>query len=258
MEEIKGNFGKVILCDNMDKEYGLPSLKDQSFDLCLTDPPYNLNYDPKKTNKKFLSYEGKDQNSYDSNEILYNDLIPNYEEFSKNWFESISRITNERVIFTCGNPNLQFWMGYKKPVEILIMAKENGGTPTNYVRFSLKEFILVYGFYKSFTFQRDVIKIINPCGFLKEGDWIHPSPKPLQLYREILKQVNPKSVIDPFMGSGTTAQVCEELGIKYLGYELNIDAKGKRANYDKDIQLRIDLGIEIKSKSTKQSSLFEF
>ena len=32
-------------------------------------------------------------------------------------------------------------------------------------------------------------------------------------------------VLDPFMGSGTTAQVAQDLGRKYLGCELNIDYK---------------------------------
>jgi hypothetical protein len=32
-------------------------------------------------------------------------------------------------------------------------------------------------------------------------------------------------VLDPFMGSGTTAQVAQQLGRKYLGCELNQDYK---------------------------------
>ena len=32
-------------------------------------------------------------------------------------------------------------------------------------------------------------------------------------------------VLDPFMGSGTTAQVAQNLGRKYLGCELNLDYK---------------------------------
>ena len=32
-------------------------------------------------------------------------------------------------------------------------------------------------------------------------------------------------VLDPFMGSGTTAQVAQNLGRKYLGCELNFEYK---------------------------------
>jgi DNA modification methylase len=37
-------------------------------------------------------------------------------------------------------------------------------------------------------------------------------------------------VLDPFMGSGTTAQVAQDLGRKYLGCELNIDYKPLQDN----------------------------
>jgi DNA modification methylase len=37
-------------------------------------------------------------------------------------------------------------------------------------------------------------------------------------------------VLDPFMGSGTTAQVAQNLGRQYLGCELNIDYKSLQAN----------------------------
>lgn len=61
----------------------------------------------------------------------------------------------------------------------------------------------------------------------------HPTQKPEALFLEILKAFCPKdpdgryvgSVLDPFVGSGTTAVVCERLNaegheIKYLGIEL--------------------------------------
>jgi DNA modification methylase len=32
-------------------------------------------------------------------------------------------------------------------------------------------------------------------------------------------------VLDPFMGSGTTAQVAQDLGRQYLGCELNLEYK---------------------------------
>ena len=39
--------------DCMDKEQGLPSLPDKSFDLCLTDPPYNIKF------KGYCGYGGE-------------------------------------------------------------------------------------------------------------------------------------------------------------------------------------------------------
>ena len=51
--------------------------------------------------------------------------------------------------------------------------------------------------------------------------FIHPSPKSFQIWDYIIRKLNPKSVIDPFLGSGTTAEVCTKLGIPWIGYEIN-------------------------------------
>ena len=48
--------------------------------------------------------------------------------------------------------------------------------------------------------------------------------------------MKPVSVIDPFIGSGTTAEVCIKLGIPYIGYEIN-------PIYKHDIDIRINSGI---------------
>lgn len=51
----------------------------------------------------------------------------------------------------------------------------------------------------------------------------HPSIKPLELVKRHLKHACTKDMVvfDPFLGSGTTAVACKELGINYLGFELN-------------------------------------
>ena len=50
----------------------------------------------------------------------------------------------------------------------------------------------------------------------------HPAQYPEELIERIIKVgTNPGDlVLDPFMGSGTTAAVAKRLGRKYVGYEL--------------------------------------
>jgi len=43
----------------------------------------------------------------------------------------------------------------------------------------------------------------------------------LKLWGWVLDQLKPASVVDPFLGSGTTAYACEQRGIPYLGIELD-------------------------------------
>ena len=51
----------------------------------------------------------------------------------------------------------------------------------------------------------------------------HPSPKPIEAMRKLMHHYCEKDwiVYDPFMGSGTTAIVCEEMGFKWIGSEIS-------------------------------------
>lgn len=51
----------------------------------------------------------------------------------------------------------------------------------------------------------------------------HPTIKPLNIIKNFLINSSRENelVLDPFMGSGTTAVACKELGRNYIGFELN-------------------------------------
>ncbi len=51
-----------------------------------------------------------------------------------------------------------------------------------------------------------------------DGSVFHPSQKPLQLMALMLR-VNPRSVVDPFMGTGTTGVACAQRGVAFTGIE---------------------------------------
>ncbi|MDR3048467.1 MAG: site-specific DNA-methyltransferase [Elusimicrobiota bacterium] len=63
----------------------------------------------------------------------------------------------------------------------------------------------------------------------------HPTQKPLEIIDRMILASSPKKgfVLDPFMGSGTTALSCIKNDRDYIGFELNID-------YCKLIKTRID------------------
>lgn len=48
----------------------------------------------------------------------------------------------------------------------------------------------------------------------------HPTPKPYDLLKKLLWRVDGESVIDPFMGSGTTLRAAKDLGRKAIGIEI--------------------------------------
>lgn len=53
----------------------------------------------------------------------------------------------------------------------------------------------------------------------------HPTVKPLKLIKYLVKLVTPPNgiVLDPFFGTGTLGVACEELGIRWIGIELNLE-----------------------------------
>ena len=55
----------------------------------------------------------------------------------------------------------------------------------------------------------------------RERSNIHPTQKPVDLLKEIMGWHDFETVLDPFMGSGTTAVAAKELGKHFLGFEAN-------------------------------------
>jgi DNA modification methylase len=55
------------------------------------------------------------------------------------------------------------------------------------------------------------------------GDWTRPTQKPVALMQWCLGFLpNAQTILDPFMGSGTTLVACERMGRKGIGIELDL------------------------------------
>jgi len=144
-------------------------------------------------------------------ELCFTD--PEYFIFDTKWIDQILRIC-KGLIFTPGKDYLYDYITYKKPnYHIKYWYCPNGlGT-------YLIEPFLCHGKISKISHIREVIDI--PFSKLDYRVKDHPYPKLYKVYEYFIKRLNPKSVIDPFIGSGTTAEVCTKLGIKWLGYEIN-------------------------------------
>jgi site-specific DNA-methyltransferase (adenine-specific) len=59
----------------------------------------------------------------------------------------------------------------------------------------------------------------------REGDTAHPTVKPLALMRYLVKLVTPPggTVLEPFAGSGTTAEACVLEGFRCIAIEMTDD-----------------------------------
>ncbi len=67
----------------------------------------------------------------------------------------------------------------------------------------------------------------------------HPSPKPISCMKKLVDRLSEKNhtILDPFMGSGTTGVACKELGRNFIGIEIE-------PKYFEIAQRRINQAIE--------------
>jgi site-specific DNA-methyltransferase (adenine-specific)/modification methylase len=57
------------------------------------------------------------------------------------------------------------------------------------------------------------------AGELQNREFCHPSQKPVEVMRWCIPS-DARSVLDPYMGSGTTGVACANLGRKFIGIEI--------------------------------------
>lgn len=64
--------------------------------------------------------------------------------------------------------------------------------------------------------------VIKQCWIVTRASMgrVHPHEKPVDLLRHVVEKAPGKTVLDPFMGSGTTGVACARLGRKFIGIEI--------------------------------------
>lgn len=173
----------------------LPLLEPNSVDLVLTDPPYGIGIEY----GKFI------------------DTVENVKNLVKLIMPEILRI-GKRVLLTCGTRQIMF---YPEPKWILCWLNRAGAF-CNPWGFTCWQPILAYGpdpYLENNKGSRpDVIEHneISP----KTG---HPCPKPQMFWNKLLSRgsiLNTDTILDPFLGSGTTAVAAKQLGRKFIGIEI--------------------------------------
>jgi site-specific DNA-methyltransferase (adenine-specific)/modification methylase len=175
----------------------LPSL--EPVDLCLTDPPYGVNMD-----KGFGGFGGF---GAPIERKQYNDSWDNVRP-EKEVFDQIIKLSNTCLIFG-GNffadilPQSKHWIFWDK-LQTMPTFGDGELIWTNVDRKSIKKIVREYN------------------GLIgKEPQRWHPTQKPLNLIRQLIELYSlTGTILDPFMGSGTTLRAAKDLGRKAIGIEL--------------------------------------
>jgi site-specific DNA-methyltransferase (adenine-specific) len=211
----------------------LADLPDDSIELVIADPPYNL---------------GKNYgNNHDSKEF------EDYLQFSRSWLTEARRVLSP-------TGTLYVFMGVRFISYLYDMLDRELGMHFNSwicwhytqgigrrVGFSPRhDDILMFNKSRRFTFNLDAVRVpqkyyrarnnmrgANPgdvwrfshVHYCNQNRQAHPTQKPEGLIeRMVLASSNEReTVLDPFAGSGTTLRVCQQLERNCIGFELNPD-----------------------------------
>ena len=96
--------------------------------------------------------------------------------------------------------------------------------------------------------------ISQPINVKDKKEYPHPTIKPLNVIKTLIgNSTRPGDIVlDPFLGSGTTAIACMELGRKYIGYEINdgVFRGGTETDTGYDRTVELITGILGKCKPT--------
>src|SRR5262245_44065047 len=168
----------------------LPQL--EPVDLVLTDPPYGVGF--------------QYQDSYD-------DKRTDYAEWALSCFQ-FYRERGRVVMLTTGMRNL--WL-YPRADWVLCWAKPGSTRRSDLGGFNEWEPVLVYGKPKIWN----DFKYLPDCVNHTKGKSEHPCPKPLALYKWLIKAAGEvATILDPFMGSGTTLHAAKDMAVKSIGIEI--------------------------------------
>ncbi len=222
----------------MDCLEGLKQLPDESVDLVLTDPPYNIsklndNRDKSKLNSPIMRRESPliyDFGDWD------NKTREEFLEFTQLWLSECCRVLKDggTIISFFNKEDISFlgWTSKEFGIRtrtILSWHKTNPVPSFRKVNYlSACEFLWVGSKGdKSWTFnfkqQKEMHNFFETPNKSYYGETKHPTEKPLSLIKELIEiHSNPQDIVlDPFMGSGTTAVACKQLNRKFIGFEIS-------------------------------------
>lgn len=209
-------MSKFILGDCMHPEYGMPSYPDKYFDLAIVDPPYgigaaNMNMGlgkslkcSKAKNRKWIAKE-------------WDSAAP-----KNDYFDEVFRTSKNQIIWGGNYFHLPPTKGF------IIWDKE---IPDG-LSFSDFEFAWT-------SFER-AARRAKYSAYLDKIHKIHPTQKPVKLYRWLLENYAKPGdlILDTHVGSASSLIACESMGFDYVGFEIDEDYYNAAKN-------RISKGIQL-------------
>jgi modification methylase len=245
----------------------LAKLPEQCVDLVFADPPYNL-----QINNELLRPNNTKVDGVDEDWDKFGSFAA-YDDFTAAWLRACRRVLKPEGslwvigsyhnIFRVGTilQDLGFWV-----LNDVVWRKTNPMPNFRGRRFTNAHETLVWvsmGPKARYTFNYEAMKALNN-ELQMRSDWLfpicsgperlrheggrktHPTQKPEALLHRIILASSHKGnvILDPFLGSGTTAAVAKRLGRKFIGIE-------REQAYAEAAQARLEAVTPLKAASVE-------
>ena len=211
-------LNRVIYGDCLE---GMKELPNESVGLVIADPPYNISRENNfATMQRYNSYKGIDFGEWDKN---FNQT---------QWLHELPRICKQN----CNIIVFNSWQNLKQIADCLnelgfsvkrpLVLKKRNPIPSNRDRLFVNSFEFgIWATRGKWTFNRvkpfEELYFEIIIGLDKHNS--HPTRKNIKVIQHLIEILSSKNdiVLDPFLGSGTTAIAAEQLGRQWIGFELN-------------------------------------
>jgi len=196
-EEKRNILFKINQIYNLEALDALKKIPDKTIDLVFLDPPYN-------SGKEFGNWKDK---------------IPEeeYEDFIRNIKWECSRVSIKGIgVYLNWKCFSKYWLGSFSNEKILVMDYPYDKSKCHLILTNINR-------PKESRCLEDIIPVLNEKDLLLESTIDHPAHMPLRYLEYFIEKYSETGdvILDPFMGSGTTAVVCNALGRNFIGFELN-------------------------------------
>ena len=209
---------------NQDCMIGIKSIPDKSIDLIITDTPYSFR-------KIKSSAQTRLSNTINSTQDKLNksNLVKDYDH--RIWAELIRVMKKINMYIWCSKDQLPELIQYfvienKCSYDLIIWNKTNPPPTFNNKYITDKEFCLYVrkgGYCQPVSYESGKTVYYQPANVKDKKQYNHPTIKPLNIIENLIKNSSRPGdlVLDPFIGSGTTAVASILNNRNYIGFETN-------------------------------------
>ncbi len=192
----------------------MKEIPDGSVDMILTDPPYGMNLTPQRATGKFHGEKVRNDDNLDWCEVFFNEC---YRVTPKN---SVS-------MFFCNHHCVSEFIAAAKTAgytikNLIVWDKGHFGMGGNWR--PVHELVLICSKGRFVCKSNNLRSIVN-FKKIHHSKAVHPTEKPASILEHFIIEADydPETILDPFMGSGSTGVAAKNLNRKFIGIELSTE-----------------------------------